>query len=48
VCRLELYGTDELSEGQLPASSFEISQDDLGEETYDRLIESMEFDHDNL
>ncbi len=48
VCRLELYGTDELSEGHLPASSYDISQDDLGEEAYDKLIESIEFEHDNL
>lgn len=48
VCRLELYATDELSEGHLPASSYEISEEDLGEEAYDRLIESIEFDHANL
>lgn len=44
VCRLELYGTDELSEGGLPAASSDISQEDLGEVAFDRLIESFQYD----
>jgi hypothetical protein len=44
VCRLFLNGPEELGESGLPASRYEIAPEDLSEDNYTRLVESLAYD----